>query len=167
MLDNNEHVIVDLAYNKEKAVKEHNKVMKEMNEKFEKDMTNPEEIIERSASLEIFPLFKYVLVKPYKVNPYKQLDVTESGIVLNSLEAGKFDNPDNGEKNDEQEDWYTFAKVIQCPPDSVYVKEGDDVMYRISSAIPVPFLNLGMWVIAEPNIYVAINENLKERFNIK
>jgi hypothetical protein len=45
-----------------------------------------------------------------------------------------------------------------------FVKEGDVVYYRRVSGVPIPFFRQGLEVVAEQQIQVVINENLKKRF---
>jgi len=45
-----------------------------------------------------------------------------------------------------------------------FIKPGDDIYYRRSSGVPVPFFRQGFEVVAEQQVQVVINEGLKERF---
>ena len=46
----------------------------------------------------------------------------------------------------------------------MFIKLGDDIYYRRSSGVPVPFFRQGFEVVAEQQVQVVINEGLKERF---
>lgn len=157
--------LIDMDYDLGKAINFQNEVIEKKSESFkrEKVMDKVEDIVERKDSLEIIPINLYVLVKPYEVNPYQKVEVSEGGITLNSLDKGRHISNETGEE--EQADmWSRVGQVIEVSPLCKFVKEGDDVMYRKQSAVPVPFFNLGMEVVAENAIQVVINEKLKERW---
>ena len=55
--------------------------------------------------------------------------------------------------------------TIEVSPLCKFVKPGDDIYYRRSSGVPVPFFRQGFEVVAEQQVQVVINEGLKERFS--
>jgi hypothetical protein len=101
-------------------------------------------------------------VKPYAKNPFEKVEVTKSGLVIPTYD-GKFKNPDTGEE-DQEVNLSVQAQVIEASPACKYVKEGDVVYYRRVSAVPIPFFNQGLEVVAENSIQVVINSDLKKRF---
>lgn len=157
--------LIDNDYSLEEAINFQNEVLTKKSEEFKKEkaLSKAEDVIERKDSLEIMPINLYVLVKPYEVNPYQKLEVSEEGLALNSLDRGRHISNETGEE-EKADMWSRVGQVIEASPLCKFVKEGDVVMYRKQTAVPIPFLNLGMEVVAENAIQVVINEKLKERF---
>lgn len=156
-------MINDVNIDEQKIINMHNQVLDDYSKQLEESMKTPEDIVSRAANLDIMPINNYVLIKPYDKNPYQKIEVSDTGIITSSPSSGKFMNPDTGEE-DTADMWSRFGTVIECSPNNKMVKVGDDVMYRSMQAIPIPFLKLGLEVVAETSILVVINENLKQRF---
>lgn len=113
---------------------------------------------------EILPLYTNLLVRPYKSNPYAQMEISENGIVTKTDTPSKKKNPNTGEM-ESPEEFIIVARVEEVGPDVTYVKAGDDVFYTKPSSTPVPFLKLGMYVIPEQRVLAVVNSKLKERWN--
>lgn len=159
--------MVDNEVKDVEAVRQYvNETLEENASKFlkEKVLDKSKDIVEKQGSLEIMPNTTYVLVKPYEVNPYQKIEVSEGGITMNSLDKGHYISQDTGEE-EQAEMWSRVGQVIEVGPQCKYIKPGDDIMYRKPSAIPILFFNLGMEVVAENSVQVIINERLKERLS--
>lgn len=118
---------------------------------------------ENARDLNIMPINKYVLVKPYSINPYVKVEMSEEGIAMNTKEHKIF-NQDKGEV-ETADNWERVGTIVEVSPTCEFVKVGDDIFYRKGQAVPISFLHLGLEVVAENQILVIINESLKERFN--
>lgn len=122
-------------------------------------------VIESAQDLQIVPINAYVLVKPYDVNPYDKIEVSEGGLALNTKEHKIF-NQDKGEE-EKAEMWERVGTVIEVSPICKFIQVGDDIFYRKGQAVPISFLKLGLEVVAENQVLVVINTGVKERFNGK
>lgn len=122
-------------------------------------------VIESAQDLQIVPINAYVLVKPYDVNPYDKIEVSEGGLALNTKEHKIF-NQDKGEE-EKAEMWERVGTVIEVSPTCKFIQVGDDIFYRKGQAVPISFLKLGLEVVAENQVLVVINTGVKERFNGK
>lgn len=160
-----EFMVIDEDYNEANAYDVHNKIIEQEMEKFKASHVNDkaEQIVRDANDLEIVPINAYVLVKPYDVNPYQKIDISEGGIALNTTDASEFHNPDSGE-DDHMDQFIKVATVIECSPLNRYVRQGDDVIYKIGTAVPVPFFRMGMYVVPETSILAVVNKGLIERF---
>jgi co-chaperonin GroES (HSP10) len=150
---------------KENFEKIHNDVIDGANKIFQESIDEvTQKVIDNSRNLDIRPINSYVLVKPYTANPYAKINVTESGLAMNTNEHKLF-NSDTGEV-DEAEMWEVVGSVVEVSPNCKYVQVGDDIFYREMQSIPVNFLGLGLEVVSENQILVVVNDNLKERWKI-
>lgn len=122
-------------------------------------------VIESAKDLQIVPINAYVLVKPYDVNPYDKIEISEGGLALNTKEHKIF-NQDKGEE-EKAEMWERVGTVIEVSPICKFIQVGDDIFYRKGQAVPISFLKLGLEVVAENQVLVVINTGVKERFNGK
>lgn len=151
---------------KEAAVEMHNKAVDayadSLNRRLKDDLKRAEEITEKMQNMEIMPSGIYILCKPYAKNPYQKIEVTDSGLIIPEY-TGRFKNPDSGEE-DTEEQLTVVANVLEVGPLVKYVKPGDDIYYRRTQGVPVPFFRQGLEVVAETQIQVMINSGLKERF---
>lgn len=121
------------------------------------------EVTEELEMAEIKPLGSLVMVKPYPINPYSQMQITENGVVVASDMPTKKKSEDSGELED-QEAFIIVGKVQEVGPEVKNVIIGDDVFYTKPSETPVPFLKLGMYVVPESRILAIVNSNLSNRF---
>lgn len=137
---------------------------KEYDEKMAKTIKTADEIINKSADLQIVPIYSYLLIKPYLENPYNKVIISDNGLVLDAGLAPTFQSKETGETGTE-ENLIKVGQVLEVGPDVKYVKEGDDVYYKKFSEVPIPFFKQGFAVVHENNILVVINENIKERLN--
>jgi len=133
-------------------------------EKNQELTTAQEDIGYDVAQASIKPMFSKILIKPFKVNPFQKLKI-EGGIIV---DTGGYSphtqrNPQTG-RFEEQEQYISTAAVIEVGPEVKYLKEGDVVYYQKHTALPVPFLKAGLYVIPEGAILAVVNEGLEERF---
>lgn len=143
----------------------HNQVVEEVSKIFNENIEEvAQKAIDNASNLEILPINTYVLVKPYSTNPYSKINVTETGLAMNTAEPKLF-NKDSGEE-ETPEMWEQVASVVEVSPSCKYVKVGDDIFYRKLQAVPVAFLGLGLEVVSENQILAIVNDNLKKRFGI-
>ena len=146
--------------------------VKKFNEEFEKKQLEVEERLkhdeektknaEKYEHMEIKPVNSYVLVRPFKENPFEKLEYTTAGLILPTA-TGEFINPDSGLK-DKKEKLEVVGEVIECSPLNKFVQVGDTIMYRKMQGVPVPFFGQGFEVVAENQILVVVNVGLTERF---
>lgn len=122
-------------------------------------------IEDKMDGLEIMPILNYLLVKPFKENPFQRIRTSKSGLIVDTGGAPiQYKNTDNGEF-EEEENFIHVAVVIEAGKECKYVKEGDIIMYTRVSEVPIPFYKQGLAQVNETRVMVVINEKLKERFN--
>ena len=151
---------------KEQAIKSFNEANKKQEEAIKADIDKKlekgKEIIAKAQSMEIMPNGSYLLVRPYAENPFQAITQTDSGIIIPTFD-GTFQNPDTGEE-DKMYNISMQADVLEVGPLVKYVRPGDVVYYREACQVPVPFFQQNLHVVAENQIHVIINENIKKRF---
>lgn len=162
-------VEADKALQREAAEKFNTKV-DDYVERFNKHEENlnsyAESIKDNMQNLEIMPIYNYILIKPFKENPFQKITVSKnSGIIVDmGGQKPQFKNNDNGEI-EEEENFIHVGTVIEAGKECKYIKNGDVVMWTKSSEVPVPFFKQGLLLINENRVIVTINEGLQERFN--
>lgn len=156
--------VADLT-EQEAKVKFNNQVEEETarwNQMIEDQEKHAKEMEKKMSDLQIVPINSYVLVQPYKKNPFQKLKKTETGLIIPEY-TGTFKNPDSGEM-DQEDNLSVQALVVEVSPLCKFVKEGDVVYYRRACGVPIPFFNQGLEVVAEQQIQVVVNSGLVERF---
>lgn len=137
----------------------------EINKKIEHALKTSQDIIDNKNELEIMPVYKYILIKPYAENPYQKISVTKSGIITDlSGQAPVYKSNETGEFEEEKQ-IMKVGQVLEVGPEVSYVKEGDDVFYKEFNEVPIPFFKQGLVVVNELSVMTVINSRLKERFN--
>lgn len=160
-IDSGEHY----ELNNEQQTKTFNKQVDNYLEKFEK---HTEELENYANSLdlnglEVMPLYGYVLIEPFKQNPFQRLKVTESGFIKdNGGKAAEYKSEEDGEIH-EEEQFIKVGTVIEVGHKCEFLKPNDIVMYTVPAQIPVPFYKFGWVVVNENRILAVINDNLTER----
>lgn len=109
---------------------------------------------------QILPIGRNIIIQPYKKNPYLQTE-TEGGVILSD---GDFLNPDSGEVDKLKQD-FLCAEVLEVGEETKFVKVGDDIIFNINVALPIPFMNHGFLLITEGNVMAVINDNFDGRVN--
>ena len=106
-----------------------------------------------------------VLIKPFEVNPFQQIKVSDSGLIIDTGGyTPQAKSNDTGEW-EELEQAIAVGTVIDAGPDCKYLKEGDAVFYQRVAAVPVPFFKQGFHTVSETQVIAVVNEGLTERFN--
>ena len=155
------------AINRDKKLK-FNEQVDEYTEKLSAEIENVMErtnsIADNLEGLEIMPLYRDVIVKPYDGNPYQKIQVTKSGIItdLGGM-TPTYKSNETGE-TEEAEAFILVGKVIEAGPECKYVRSGDDVFFVKPSSVAVPFFKQGLVSISEINLKAVINEGLRTRF---
>ena len=157
--------VAELA--KQRAVEDFNNKVEEEKANWDARLKEQEEhareMTEKMTDMQIMPIGTYVLVQPYKKNPFQKMTVTSTGLIIPEY-TGTFKNPDSGEE-DQEENLSVQAVVLEVSPLCKFVKEGDVVYYRRACGVPIPFFNQGLEVVAEQQIQVVVNQGLRERFS--
>lgn len=120
-------------------------------------------ISENMNGLEIMPMFGYVLIKPFEMNPFQQIKITESGIItdLGGM-TPQYKSNETGEIEEEQQ-FIKVGSVVEVGHKCEFLKPGDVVFYTIASETMVPFFKQGLVVVNENRILAVVNECLTER----
>ena len=132
-------------------------------EKYSQELVKNSEVIKED--FEILPMFGYVLVKPFKNNPFQTVRVSKSGIItdLGGM-APEYKSNETGEY--EQEDQFIRTGVVyETGHKCEFVKKGDIVFYTKASEVPVPFFKQGLYAVAESRLMAVVNSNLTQRKN--
>lgn len=155
------------AEEKASAVRQFNESTKNAQDAFvkniEKELQHSREIKEEAQNLEIMPTNGYILVRLYDKNPYEQIKLTESGIIIPAYD-GMVKSQETGEMEKEQLA-VRYAEVMEIGPEVKYVQPGDDIIFKNFTQMPAPFLGQDFWIVGQNNVFVVINEKLKERFS--
>lgn len=126
-------------------------------EKYAKELSND------LNGLEVMPLYGYVLIEPFKQNPFQKLNVTESGFIKDlGGAAPTYKSEEDGEIHEEQQ-YIKVGTVIETGHKCEFLKQGDIVMYPVPAEIPVPFYKFGWVAVNENRILAVINEGLSQR----
>ncbi len=137
-----------------KRFDEHSKQMEEFAEK----------VSDKLNGLEIMPVYAYILVEPFKENPFQRIKKTDSGLLITNGFAPQYKSEEDG-KWHEEESFVTVASVVEVGPTCEFVKPGDLIMYPTKADITVPFYNTGFRLVHEQRVMCVINEGLTDRKN--
>lgn len=144
-----------------------NDMIEEQEAKFKKTEDTLNEVVNELShsidKLQIKPLGSYVIVKPYKENPFQKVRVLDSGLVLNpswristkDAMTGDFEDPDQQ---------IITGVVVETGPDCKWLKVGDTIMWDKPTALPVPFFSFGFYRVNENLALCVINDDLDKRF---
>lgn len=154
----------ELLHN-EKATK-FNQSVEDLQERFQSHIDAIQEAGQKIAAdlnnLEIMPLSSYVLISPFKANPFQTMKV-KNGIItdLGGL-APEYKSQETGEIEQEKE-YVKVGIVVETGPDCKFLQKGDLVIYNINSEITVPFFKFGFVTVNEQRIITVVNEGLTQR----
>ena len=158
--DSIEDITRTQAINKfNEQVDEYTERFNKYNEAIEKESENID-----ISKLEIKPYGFYLLIKPFKQNPFQR--IKQEGRIITDLGGlvPLYKSNETGEI--EEEDPYVHVgTVIEVGPDVKYVQQGDAVMWTAPTELPIPFYKQGLVTVVEQNIKAIINVGLNERFN--
>lgn len=138
-------------------LEKHEELLKKYTEEIGKDLDN----------LEIKPIYEGVLIKPYDENPFQRIH--KEGAIITDLGGMKptYKSNEDGQYH-EEESFIRVGLVIDAGPTTKYLKEGDVVMWRRPSEVPVPFFKQNLVLVNEHSIMTAVNQGLNDRFkNLK
>ena len=115
--------------------------------------------------LEVLPMYGYVLIEPFKQNPFQKLNITESGFIKDlGGAAPTYKSEEDGEIHEEQQ-YIKVGTVIETGHRTEFIKQGDIVMYPVPAEVPVPFYKFGWVAVQENRLLCVINEKLTDRKN--
>lgn len=119
-----------------------------------------------NGGAEIIPMRDYLLVEPFKTNPFQQIVKDyKTGIVLDlGGYTPEWKSNDTGEI-EEAEQWMRVATVIETGPECKFIKPGDAIFYSKPSEVTIPFYKHGFCVVQEARVFAVVNEGLTERKN--
>jgi hypothetical protein len=112
-----------------------------------------------TKDVSIVPCNTNVVLDFYEDNPYRTVEVSDSGLILGIESTKRYKSNDTGETEDTEE-YIACAKVIAVGPDCKNVKVGEDVFAVKHLANPLPYKKLGYRVLNEANIICRIVENV-------
>ena len=143
-----------------------NQSVDDLQEKFQKYVDEIQEagqvLAKDYGKIDIMPLTSYVLISPYKVNPFQKI-VKEGGIItdLGGM-TPTYKSQETGQYEEEQQ-YVKVGVVVETGTECKFLQPGDIVYYNIASELPVPFYKFGFVVVAEQRIIAAVNEGLTRR----
>ena len=146
-----------------------NDSVKEIEDKF-KDHENAlqeaaDEYAKKLDGVQIYPIANYVIVRPFKENPFQKVKIDEkTGLILST--GGlipEYKRNDSGEF-EEAEQVIKTGVVIQAGPECKWLKDGDTIMWSVMSEVVIPFYNFGFRLVNENRAICVINDDLEERF---
>lgn len=149
-----------------------NDSVKEIEDKF-KDHENAlqeaaDEYAKKLDGVQIYPIANYVIVRPFKENPFQKVKIDEkTGLILST--GGlipEYKRNDSGEY-EEAEQVIKTGVVIQAGPECKWLKDGDTIMWSVMSEVVIPFYNFGFRLVNENRAICVINDDLEERFKNK
>ena len=126
-------------------------------EQYAKDLS------EDMNGVEIMPMGSYVLVEPFKQNPFQKIQTTKSGIIT---DLGGYTPTYKSHETGEIEEEQLFIKVgtvIEVGPECKFLKVGDVVFYTVASEIMIPFYKFGWVTVNESRIMAVVNADLTKR----
>ena len=146
-----------------------NTAVDEMTDKFEKHnqtlMKYAEDLSNDLNGLEIVPMFQYVLIEPFKHNPFQKIEVSKTGIITDlGGYTPQYKSQETGEIK-EEEQFIKVGTVVEVGNECKFLQPGDVVFYTVASECMVPFYKLGFVVVHETRIIAAVNAGLKQRKN--
>lgn len=164
------HMVIDGQDSKELLARENavrfNQSIDELQEKFKAHVDELNELGKRISddleNLEIMPLTSYVLISPFKHNPFQKVEV-KSGIItdLGGM-VPTYKSQETGEIEEEKE-YIRTGIVTETGTECKFLKPGDIVFYNIASEVQVPFYKFGFVIVAEQRIIAVVNEKLTDR----
>jgi hypothetical protein len=149
-----------------------NDSVKEIEDKFKDHENALQEAADNYAKnlngVQIYPIANYVIVRPFKENPFQKVKIDEkSGLILST--GGlipEYKRNDSGEY-EEAEQVIKTGVVIQAGPECKWLKDGDTIMWAVMSEVVIPFYNFGFRLVNENRAICVINDDLEERFKNK
>lgn len=118
--------------------------------------------------VQIMPVANYVIVRPFKENPFQRVKVdSSSGLIIDlGGMVPEYKSNESGEY-EEAEQVIKVGVVIEAGPECKWLRSGDTIMWAKMSEVVVPFYNFGFRLVNETRAICVINDDLNERFNLK
>ena len=144
-----------------------NQQIGDMQERFQEHIDAIQEAGQQIAAdlqnIEIMPLTSYVLISPFKTNPFQKIKTTSTGLItdLGGL-APQYKSQETGDTEEEKE-YVKVGVVTETGAECKFLKPGDIVFYNIASEVQVPFFKFGFVIVAEQRILAVVNEGLTKR----
>ena len=107
------------------------------------------------GEVDLVPVNANVIVKPYLQNPYRNIETTESGLIVGIESSKTYKSNETGEIERNNEVIHC-GKVIGVGNACKNVNIGDDVFYTTYSMVPIPFRKKGYVVVGEGLIICKI-----------
>lgn len=120
--------------------------------------------LSKHKNLQIKPLGNYVLISPFKVNPFQKIERSASGLIIDTGGYVPLAKSNDSGEFEEEEQVIKQGTVIEVGPDVKWLKKDDIIMWVKASEIPVPFYRLGFVTVSESRAIVVINDDLENRF---
>lgn len=120
--------------------------------------------LSKHKNLQIKPLGNYVLVTPFKVNPFQKIERSASGLIIDTGGYVPLAKSNDSGEMEEQEQVIKQGTVIEVGPDVKWLKKDDIIMWVKAAEVPVPFYRLGFVTVSESRAIVVINDDLEDRF---
>ncbi|MCF0114884.1 MAG: hypothetical protein HUJ56_05980 [Erysipelotrichaceae bacterium] len=143
-----------------------NNQIEEFTNRFDEHIEHMEEFAEKLSTdmngLEIMPVYGYVLIEPFKNNPFQKLKRTDSGLILADGFAPIYKSEEDGQFHEEKS-LVGVGTVVETGHTCEFIKPGDIVMYPHVSEVQVPFYNFGFIMVNEQRIICVVNEKLTQR----
>lgn len=125
-----------------------------------------DEYAKKLEGVQIAPIGNYVIVRPFKENPFQKVQVSSSGLIISTGGmAPEIKRNDSGEY-EEAENPIKVGVVIEAGPECKWLKSGDTIMWTVMSEVCIPFYNFGFKLVNETRALCVINDDLNERFNL-
>jgi hypothetical protein len=125
-----------------------------------------DEYAKKLEGVQIAPIGNYVIVRPFKENPFQKVQVSSSGLIISTGGmAPEIKRNDSGEY-EEAENPIRVGVVIEAGPECKWLKSGDTIMWTVMSEVCIPFYNFGFKLVNETRALCVINDDLNERFNL-
>ena len=127
-----------------------------------------DEYAKNLGSVQIMPVANYVIVRPFKENPFQKVKVDpRSGLIIDlGGMVPEYKSNESGEY-EEAEQVIKVGVVIEAGPECKWLRSGDTIMWTKMSEVVVPFYNFGFRLVNETRAICVINDDLNERFNLK
>lgn len=127
-----------------------------------------DEYAKNLGSVQIMPVANYVIVRPFKENPFQKVKVDpRSGLIIDlGGMVPEYKSNESGEY-EEAEQVIKVGVVIEAGPECKWLRSGDTIMWAKMSEVVVPFYNFGFRLVNETRAICVINDDLNERFNLK
>lgn len=127
-----------------------------------------DEYAKNLGSVQIMPVANYVIVRPFKENPFQKVKVDpRSGLIIDlGGMVPEYKSNETGEY-EEAEQVIKVGVVIEAGPECKWLRSGDTIMWSKMSEVVVPFYNFGFRLVNETRAICVINDDLNERFNLK